>query len=1129
MSSISDSWKSRYIIKSEILEELPLPFSDKIRIQQFIAKDLAFQQEVVFKKIFVNEHSNMGDLAQYLWHYEISLNQRAFNIAEGKTLIKLIDGGYDPEEKCFFLVNELCGMNLKDILSSECDHEDIDSFKELKKSSFSKKKVWAGILKIAEGLRALHNTGLLHRNISLNTIYFNGDAYREGEPYIFKLGDFNWSIYLYSICNLVSGDIPKGIIQDNLHFFRAPECLEMETFKSDIFSLGLVIAFLIFELDINKYVNSDFSERLKLYEQLREKIEFEPAIEKEKEIILKAIELNPDHRFDSTEDFTESIREFVNELNFNHTYQKKLPIYFKLERDSYFLIKIARKIDVNIQGIRSQPNEFLKNELHDCILFLTKNKDWPLWTMGKNGKYKFRRAHKNRKLAEITYLKKHEEREFGLTDHKVCTVGEFYWYDYKEKAYSIWDQILANSLTQIRTLDIRPSEYELQKYNWLKALKYITEAEEEIERRNIFEYEIIEDSNQKKEEKKEKRQLIINVFNDLEREPFSEVLRNSQKKSIELSNLPDLHQKFKEKRKWRVIEVIDEHDDINTIIKLEESRKNEEPPMSGYLRFWDLRSTLFLLKRKYSIIQNLEEHTYLIDAILNPAVTHQYFIKDNKTDIVKFIFYTFPIFLLQGPPGTGKTWTAKELIKLSLIKDPYKRILVSSKEHAALDDLLRKTYEMCEGLNITPKPILVRLISPERERDYPPTSIAFQHFPKQISLKMLDNISEWVPKDDIHNNLIGEIKSLLEYEKQAPSREWVEIIRESSNLVFCTSTANDLRELEFSRPSFDLVIVEEAGKTYPSELFRPLELGNKWVLIGDQNQLPPFRLNDIKQILNERLDKIESEKQDEQDFNESEFLNFRKLVLKELKIFQSMFERFKEVTPSYDIKDERKSCDTLINQYRLPSKISGMISNTFYDKEFNQMLKDFNDFIIEPLEFKREQLIWINTKGDRRYREQRKGTDLYNVGEVRLILEILKKIKILERYKDFSLAILTPYKEQVDVLKTYLPQNLSNLGRIKLKESCYTIDSFQGQEADLIIISMVRSNNKESPRVAWGFIPKTERLNVMLSRAKKVEIIIGDLEMCIRHKKHPDMEKFYKIAKFIQEEGKIIEFEKVTS
>jgi superfamily I DNA and/or RNA helicase len=339
--------------------------------------------------------------------------------------------------------------------------------------------------------------------------------------------------------------------------------------------------------------------------------------------------------------------------------------------------------------------------------------------------------------------------------------------------------------------------------------------------------------------------------------------------------------------------------------------------------------------------------------------------------------------------------------------------------------------------------------------------------------------------------------------------------------------AVDLRELEFSSPNFDLVIVEEAGKTYPSELFRPLQLGNKWVLIGDQNQLPPFRFNDIKTILNEKLDLIEEANHDNIDFNESEFLEFRKLVLNQLKIFQSMFERFKGINPSYNLADKRKSCDTLMDQYRLPSKISKMISSIFYDEEFNQKISDCNDFLVEPKQFKEEQLIWINTKGDKRFKEQRKGTDIYNLGEVKLVKDLLKSIKVSSKYKNFKVAILTPYKEQKEKLQVNLPNTLINLPGINIKESCYTIDGFQGQEAELVIISLVRSNRKEIAHIAWGFVLDQERLNVMLSRAKKIEIIIGNYNMCMNHKRNRNMDKFVKVAEFIQEEGKIIDFDEM--
>ena len=1125
MTSIYNSWASRYKIIEDITEKITLPFSEKIKIKQYIAEDQALKKFVLLKKIDVNENPEIKELAQYLWHYEISLNQRALNISEGKTLLKLIDGEYDKEENCFILVTETCGLSLKNILIAEEDNEDIDSFEKLKKSPFSKKKLWEGLLKLCEGVLALHNAGLLHRNISLDTVYFDSEAYIEGESHFFKLGDFNWSIYLYSISNLISGEISMEIIQNNLHFFRAPECLEIETFKSDIFSFGLMIAFLLNDLDFEKYESSDFSDRIGLYNEIRDIIQRNKGMIKEKEIILKAIEINPDDRYESVEEFTEVIRDFVNELKSNIVHQNQLPVHFRLDRESYFLQNIARKVEINIQGIRSAPNDFLRNEFSDTSLFLTKSKNWPLWAKGKNGKYKFKKAYKARKLADIAVLNKREERELGLTNEVVCKVDKLYWQDPKEKVYSIWDQIFANSLSQIREIDEEPTEYELQKKNWLEAINLITEAEEEIEKRNIFEYELISDSVDNETNKETPRQIVLNIYNNPDRESFSEVLRNSQKRSVELSESPNLRQKFREKRKWKYIDIVDIADDYNTIVKFEENRKNDTPPKSGFLRFWDLRSTLFLLKRKRIIIQELENNDYLIDAILNPAVTHKYFSRDQSSGIVKFIFYTFPIFLLQGPPGTGKTWTAKELIKLTLEKDPYKRILVSSKEHANLDDLLKKTYKMCEELEITPKPIIVRLISTERERNYSPTSIPFQHFPKQIALRMIDNISNWNKEGNEYNDLKKYINDIVSNVGGAPSREWIEIIRESANIVFCTSTANDLRELASASPNFDLVIVEEAGKTYPSELFRPLELGNKWVLIGDQNQLPPFRLNEIVDLVNEKLDEHEVRIQDKSNFSEREFLEFRKLVIREVKIFQSMFERFSEIEPSYDRTDKRKSCDMLIDQYRLPSKISRLISSVFYEKEFNQKVQDKNDLIIEPRYLAGNQLIWINTKNDKKFREKRSGTDLFNISEAKLVANLLKQIKINSKYNKFTIAILTPYKEQVNILKTHLPQQYDNLKGVNIRDVCYTIDSFQGQEADIVIISLVRNNNKETPHAAWGFIPEPQRLNVMLSRAKKVEIIVGDYDLCNIHKKSPFMDKFALVAEFFKKEGKIIDFD----
>ncbi|MFX1375322.1 MAG: AAA domain-containing protein [Promethearchaeota archaeon] len=242
-----------------------------------------------------------------------------------------------------------------------------------------------------------------------------------------------------------------------------------------------------------------------------------------------------------------------------------------------------------------------------------------------------------------------------------------------------------------------------------------------------------------------------------------------------------------------------------------------------------------------------------------------------------------------------------------------------------------------------------------------------------------------------------------------------------------------------------------------------------------------------------------------------------------------MFKKFEGIKHSFKEEDNIRSCDTLSNQYRLPSKISEMISSIFYDREFKQKIADPKDFILEPIEFKNRQLIWVNTGIGRENRERREGINIFNISEAKLIRQLLSKLKFNLKYSPFSIAILSPYKEQVEVIKKYLPKTLPNLRGIDLHRSCYTVDSFQGQEADLIIVSLARNNNFENSRRAWGFIPRIERLNVMLSRAKKVEIIIGSHDLCILHQSDPYMEKFVKVAKFIEENDLLINQNEVIS
>jgi superfamily I DNA and/or RNA helicase len=107
------------------------------------------------------------------------------------------------------------------------------------------------------------------------------------------------------------------------------------------------------------------------------------------------------------------------------------------------------------------------------------------------------------------------------------------------------------------------------------------------------------------------------------------------------------------------------------------------------------------------------------------------------------------------------------------------------------------------------------------------------------------------------------------------------------------------------------------------------------------------------------------------------------------------------------------------------------------------------------------------------------GRSKSNEEQVKLVARILPKLKLESKNdsNDLQVTILTPYTKQAQALKS-------------LSTPCFTIDSFQGRESDIIIFSTVRCNTERE----IGFVEDPRRLNVMWTRARLALIIIGDRE-----------------------------------
>jgi superfamily I DNA and/or RNA helicase len=223
---------------------------------------------------------------------------------------------------------------------------------------------------------------------------------------------------------------------------------------------------------------------------------------------------------------------------------------------------------------------------------------------------------------------------------------------------------------------------------------------------------------------------------------------------------------------------------------------------------------------------------------------------------------------------------------------------------------------------------------------------------------------------------------------------------------------------------FQTLIIDEAGQCLEPLAWCIFPLADKIILAGDHWQLPPT-------VLSEEAAKM--------GLNNS--------------ILEVCFLKFSSVY-------------LLDTQYRMRESIAQFSSNYFY----NGKLKT-----AKQLQSTGNHILFFDTAGAG-FDEERgsDGVSLINKGELDVILQILEKYQIDTK----DVTVISPYSGQVSLAKEILPVN------IKIS----TIDSIQGQEKDVIILSLVRSNSDGQ----IGFLKDYRRMNVALTRAREQLFVIGD-------------------------------------
>lgn len=299
---------------------------------------------------------------------------------------------------------------------------------------------------------------------------------------------------------------------------------------------------------------------------------------------------------------------------------------------------------------------------------------------------------------------------------------------------------------------------------------------------------------------------------------------------------------------------------------------------------------------------------------------------------------------------------------------------------------------------------------------------------------------------------------------QALGKEWSErfgqtpefssIVISESNLVAATCVG--LGAIRGSDAvEFDLCILDEASKATATESLVPMVSSKKWILVGDQKQLPPF----VEQVLTNQT-----------------FLTKYELTPSDAR--QTLFDVLCDGLPDH-------SQVALTHQHRMHPAIGRLISDCFYEGTLTSAPREFPNELKLALQ---KPVLWADTTARNDRHEVRNGNSFTNTGEMRVISSLLERLQFTASNSSrmLEIALLTGYEAQRQELQRLINTKTSEHPNLRIKAA--NVDSFQGQESDIAIFSIVRSNAEG--RV--GFLKETERLNVALSRGKDGLIIVGD-------------------------------------
>ncbi len=433
-------------------------------------------------------------------------------------------------------------------------------------------------------------------------------------------------------------------------------------------------------------------------------------------------------------------------------------------------------------------------------------------------------------------------------------------------------------------------------------------------------------------------------------------------------------------------------------------------------------------------------------------VVQQLNLSQNRA--VRHVLASNDIGIVHGPPGTGKTTSLVQAIRLTLQSE--KQVLVCAPTNSAIDLLTEKLVEL--GIDV------VRMGHPARISDGLVNSSVDGRIASSVYYKDIKNLrrnaEEYFRMAGKYKRVFGKEEAQQRAAYYAEARNSLKEARmledyvmdelfNNAQVICCTPVTSTHKALQ--RKRFNTLFFDEASQALEPMVWIPLRKCRRLILCGDHFQLPPV---------------------------------VKSMVAKKGGLDHTMLDRCMEF----------KECVSLLNrQYRMSNAIMGFSNSYFYNGEL-QSDESVSEQVLWSSEefFLNRNIEFIDTAGCNFEEVQNPETlSYFNPGEGRILLAHLQQL--LEHYSavseatPISIGVISPYKEQREWLSDNIAVNTQDFPLLQ-SLSVKTIDGFQGEERDVIYISLVRSNAVGE----IGFLNDLRRMNVAITRARKKLVVLGD-------------------------------------